>query len=345
MREAQEAAIRGDHLAAAEHWRLASQFADLQHVRDEAIYRQATSLGRAGEQEQSSAILRELASAPGSRQERAAYDLATQALLATPSDDGKLLEATLERFPGSGVARGAMDRWLRRLTPSERLVVLDRLGVKITERTLSERILLQRGRALQALGRFPEAEAVYSRLVKEYPYPAGQYWDEALLHKATLQAHVGRRREAIETLEEMLSYREVASIAGTYERRYALAKLMLARLWATEDWKEAYALLLDFPSLHDVSRELDEALWAAALLARDNGDEKRTCDAIDVLRKADPRSRYAACGAALCPKAGPLATAPCHDYVLETRTNFDDIVLRATAPYSRVDENDSALER
>lgn len=332
-------------MAAAEQWRLASAFADLEHVRDEAIYRQATSLGRAGRHEESAAILRKLAADPGSRQERAAYDLATAALLATPSDDGSLLEATLQQFPSSGVARGAMDRWLRRLKPSERLVVLDRLATKITERTLYERVLLQRARALQALGRFPEAVEAYTRLVEAYPYPAGQYWDEALLHKATVQAHLGLRRDAITTIEHLLSHREVASIAGTYERRYAVAKLMLARLWAPEDWQKAHALLREFPTQHDVSRELDEALWAAALLARDHADDQRACEDIELLRKVDPSSRYAACGAALCSTAGPMTTSRCHDYVVNTRSNFDEVVLRATAPYSRVDEHEGALER
>ncbi len=77
---AQDAALRGDHVEAARQWQMASEFADLEHVRDEAVYRQATSLERAGEHDASAKILGQLAANPGSRQERAAYDLATRAL-------------------------------------------------------------------------------------------------------------------------------------------------------------------------------------------------------------------------------------------------------------------------
>lgn len=344
---AQEAAIAGDHAEAARQWKLASQFADLEHVRDEAIYRQATSLKRAGQQPAADKILRALASEPGSRRERAAYDLATQALLASPSDGGKLLEATLVQFPGSGVARGAMDRWLRQVNPERRLQILVRLSSKITERTLSERMLLQRARTLELLGRTSEAMECYSSLIRDYPYPAGQYWDEALLHKASLQATLGLRQQAVRTLQTMLSHREFASIAGTYERRYAVATLMLARFLEPDDWQQAHTLLKDFPHTHPTSRELDEALWAAALLARDNNAPDLACEDVAALREADPNSRYAACGALVCPATPAQTTqASCRDYVANRLSSFEVVITRAAAPYySSVNEKDRALER
>ncbi len=250
------------------------------------------------------------------------------------------------QFPGSGVARGAMDRWLRRLAPAERLTVLNRLATEVTERTLAERILLQQARTLAELGRPTEALERYSLLVDRYPYPAGQYWDEALLHKATLQAQLGDRQAAIATLDKMLAYRETATIVGTYERRYAVATLMLARFVAFDDWRRAHALLEEFPTTHATSRELDDALWAAALLARDNGDTALACDDVAALRKHDPASRYSECGALVCPNSDSNDAPACRDYVGRNRATFETVIQRAAAPYySSVNEQDGALER
>jgi hypothetical protein len=345
MTLAEDASSRGDHAEAARQWQLASQFADMDHVRDEAFYRQATNLERASQHEASVGILRTLAATPGSRQERAAYDLATQALLAEPGDKGRQLEWTLVRFPRSGVARGALDRWLRPLTPAERLTILNRLAPKINEPTLSERMLLHQARNLELLGQLSEALRQYTALIHKYPYPAGQHWDEALLHKAALHARMGDRKTAVETLRGMLSYREYASVAGTYERRYAVATLMLAQMTAEHDWEAAHALLRDFPRTNPTSRELDDALWAAALLARDNAKPALACADLEALREANANSRYVACATLVCPDPLPVPNAPCRDYVARNRSDFDTVIFRAAAPYSGVNEQHGAFER
>jgi hypothetical protein len=345
---AEAAAARGDHEEAAQQWALASQFADIERSRDEATYRQATSLQRAGRDDEAKVVLRKLAATDGSRQERAAYDLATSALLATPSDEGAQLERTLVQFPSSGLARGALERWLRRLTPAQRLVVLERLASKISDAALNERFLLQQARNHEALGQWSQALERYTSLADRYPYPSGQYWDEALLGKAALHARSGDLGLARQTLRHMLSYREIATIVGTYERRYTVASLMLAKFTASDDWRAAHTLLLDFPESYPTSRELDEALWAAALLARDNGDEELACADAEVLRQVDSSSRYASCSALVCDAEAQQASSPepaCRRYVAEKRSTFEAVIVNACTPYLRVNEHDGAFER
>lgn len=328
-RAAQEAAARGEHANAAEEWAKAAKVADTPTDRDEALYRQATSARRAGQQAEHQRLLETLAERPGSRRERAAYDLALLQLAEAPERGASEVRDVIIRYPSSGLARGALDRWLATLPLTQQLATLAQLEKRITDPSLHEYILLLQARRSTAAGDANRALVSYRRLEHEHPYPHGHFWDEAMIEQATVLAAQGDQANAAQVLRRMLSFRERSAIVGSYERRYADASLLLAFLSLSQDWRRAHELLSAFDDHHPSSRHKDDALWAAALLARDKGASELACHDAETLREVSPHSRYTPCLHHVC--GAVEATEECRNYVVEKR-NTAAATLRASAP-------------
>lgn len=325
---AEAATGRGEHATAADEWANAAEVADTATDRDEALYRQATSTRRAGQAAEHKRLLGTLSKRPGSRQERAAYDLALLQLAETPERGASAVRNVILQYPSSGLARGALDRWLATLTAKQQLTTLTQLEKGITDPSLHEYILLLQARHSVAAGDATGALVTYRRLEHEHPYPHGHFWDEAMLEQATVLAGQGDQANAAQVLRRMLSFRERSAIVGTYERRYSDASLLLAYL-SLADWRRAHELLSAFNEHHPTSLHRDDALWAAALLARDNGAPELACHDAETLRGSSPQSRYTPCLHHVCPAMAD--TDECRNYVVEKR-NTAASTLRASAP-------------
>jgi hypothetical protein len=328
-RAAQEATARGEHDEAAAQWAKAAEVSDTATDRDEALYRQATSTRRAGNQTEYERLLGTLAQRSGSRQERAAYDLALMRLTEAPERGASAVRDVILRYPSSGLARGALDRWLATLNEERQLDTLTQLERLVTDPSLHEYVLLLLARRSAASGDATRALVTYQRLEHEHPYPHGHFWDEAMLEQATVLAVQGDQANAAQVLRRMLSFRERSAIVGSYERRYSDASLLLAYLSLSQDWRRAHELLSAFDEHHPNSRHTDDALWAAALLARDNGASALACHDAERLREVSPQSRYVRCLHHVCSEI--QATTECRNYVVEKR-NTAASTLRASAP-------------
>lgn len=318
---------KGKHVEAAREWARAANSADRTTDRDEALYREASSYRRAGELDEARERWSMLARRAGRRQERAAYDLALETLARDPEVGARSVRETLVAFPSSGLARGALDRWLGAIPDSQRASALAGLWDDVHDPALREYILYRRAQTARAHGEIDEALAAFRQLEVEHPYPHGRYWDEALLQQAVLLWGQNKLSEAKAPLERMLSHREQSTIVGSYERRYADASLFLAFLDLESNWRTAQARLRRFAADYPDSRYRDEALWAAALLARDRQEPALACDAAAALRETSAASRYAACTPLVCPGAPPEGT--CRQYVAESR-NTAEATLRTT---------------
>ena len=340
---AEAATARRDHGSAAAAWANAAAVAETETDRQEAVYRQATSALRAGDTATHQRLLTSLAQSPGSRRERAVYDLATAEFNRDPPSGRVALRAAILEFPSSGLARAALERWVGSLDVQERSAALAALLPKIDDPALRERILVLRAHSFEAIGDTEQALQVYEQQVAEFPYPRGRYWDESLLRISVLHYRRGDVSRAVATLESMLSFRERATIVGSYERRYADATLLLAyhllrdvpspdtsaSTPAHVGWARAYGLLRRFPSEHPDSRHQDDALWAALLLSNAQQLKEQTCDAAATLIAGWPDSRYSPCAVHYCPAA--KAEGTCRPYVISGRNSARatlEIVLR-----------------
>jgi outer membrane protein assembly factor BamD (BamD/ComL family) len=324
---AEAAVARRDHAAAAREWGEAAAIAENETDRQEALYRQATSSLRAGSAAEHQRILKSLATTPGPRQQRAVFDLATAEFARDPVVGSGELRAAILRYPASGLARGALERLLGALKSSERAMALGQLLEQVNEPRLRERLLFLQARSYEVTGNPAKALDIYEQQVRDFPYPRGQYWDESLLRQSVLQLDRGDVSRAVALLEHMLSFREHATIVGSYDRRYADATLLLAYIFVDSSWQQAHTLLGDFPSRHPDSRNRDDALWAATLLAHSHGEQEAACRSAVELTSEFPDSRYAPCAHRYCAEA--KTKGACKGYILEER-NTARATLEAT---------------
>ncbi len=328
--DAAEAATRdGRHRDAAREWGKAANVAETDADRQEARYRAATSSLRAGDEREYRRLLTSLSERAGPRQERAAYDLALNTLRHDPAVGGPMVHATIVKYASSGLARGALDRWLATVPESGRQAALSQVYSEVSDADLREYILLLQARNHTASGRHDQALAAYVRLERDHGYPYGHFWDEAMLEQAMLLFTNGDSSRATATLERMLSFREKSTIVGTYERRYSDATLLLAYIELDQDWQKARDRLHRFPNQYPTSRQRDDALWASALLARDNDATEQACVDAALLRQSSPASRYVTCLHHVCPSFAP--STECRGYVVEQR-NTASATLRAALP-------------
>lgn len=307
--------------SAAELWATAAQHAPRVSDRDEALYRAASAWRRASHQTRAAPLLRQLAARPGPRQARAHLDLALLQLEQGRTELGlRLLQDVIELFPSSGLARPALQRALDHYVtrgPEQAHAYLLRTLRSTTDPLLRETLLYQRARLFEAQDETRQAIAQYTRQIREFPYPQGRYWEDAALRLARLQHESGQSEEARTTLETMLAQRETAWLIGSYERRYADARWMLAHI--LEQQAELAQALREFHRLadeHPTSRLRDDAWWAAARLSQQLGRRDLACHYARRLSQEAPGSRFTPCTPLLCPELS--VPGQCRRYIART---------------------------
>jgi tetratricopeptide (TPR) repeat protein len=328
---AERAYAAGRYDEAAEQWQRAEAASTRAEERDEARYRRAACLTRAGRFEEAHTALTELIrrSPRGPRSARAAYD---RALLSIEHGEGNgngnttagyaELDEAIRSHPNAGTAPAALKRyveWLRPQGTAQVRAYLRSLS-ELARSELDEYVLYYDAEALLDGGDLEAARAAFAKVAERHPYPSGVLWDDAIWHAAELDARLGDVRLAISRLEELLSHREAAYIQGSYERpRYAEAQFRIAELYRDRlsDPRAARAAFERVWTAHPGSRLRDDAKWNAALLAASVGDPPSACKDLEELARAVPLSRYVPCAAHVCPsmKAAPGA-GECHDYVI-----------------------------
>lgn len=323
---AERAYAAGRYDEARARWHDAAAAAGTAHERDEARYREATCLTRAGRWAEAIQVLDRLLhdSPHGKGAPRALYDRALA--LSARGDDARglaELDALLRAFPESAVAPLALKRYsegLRETGEPSLRAYLDAV-IPLLERTsLGERLHHAYAESLERSGNLEGARVRFLLMAERYPYPRGAFWDDALFRAADIEARQGDPAGAIRLLERMLSEREVSYVEGSYEKgRYAESQFRIAELYrdAMGDAVRARQAFERLWSAHRSSRLRDDAGWNAALLARAAGDQPGACRLLTELVTETPSSRYAPCAPRICPTLKAQAgSGDCHDYLV-----------------------------
>lgn len=320
--EAESSYGSGQFEAAALHWLAAADAARTPRDRSDARYRAATSYERAGNSEKARQLYELLAGGKSDRAPRAAFALADLRIRAGDDAAGFAeLEAAIRKYPSSGVAGVSLKRYFTRL--AERggdQAVLDYIAQTepaLDHTELSEQLLYERARRLDAIGKLSEARDAYLVVADRFPYPHGAYWDDALFRGAECEQHLGAPKRALELLTRMLAAREESHLSGSYERpRFADAAFKIAEIDRDElhdpgaARRAFHAVFVDYPT----STLRDDALWQEALLAR-SASITEACAPLSLLVRDLPDSRYAPCAQEICPKLRLAAARECRDYI------------------------------
>jgi tetratricopeptide (TPR) repeat protein len=308
--------------AAATSWLEAAEAAGSPRDRSEARYRAATSYERAGQLEKARQLYELLARGKSERAPRATFALADLRLRSGDKAGGyAALEAAVRKYPTSGVAALSLRRYFAEL--AERggdeavLAYIARAEPALDRTELSEQLLYERARRLDALGKVTEARDAYLVVADRFPYPYGAYWDDALFHGSECEQRLGNPTRAVELLKRMLVEREASHMSGSYERpRFADAAYRIAELYRdgihdpVRARRAFHDVFVDFPS----STLRDDALWQEALLAR-HSSEAEACAPLSLLVKELPDSRYAPCASEICPNLRLPIARECKDYI------------------------------
>ena len=203
--EAERAYSQGDYRAAAARWHRAADAAPNAREREEALYREAASLERAGDRAAAEASYEKLEQGGGERAERAAYSRAESVIARGDSASGyALLRKALLRFPGSGVARNAARRLLEAVRTARgqaaAFAELDALLREVRATELEESLTFTRAQWLEEAGRSEEAREAYLAQAERFPYPKGAFWDDALLAAARIDEARGQEEQEVHDL-------------------------------------------------------------------------------------------------------------------------------------------------
>jgi outer membrane protein assembly factor BamD (BamD/ComL family) len=290
-------------------------------------YEAALARARAGDVARAATELRAIAVAKPANEysPQAAFKLAELTRATDEAAGLRELEQLVFDFPESGVAQVALGHLIAHdedAGPAAALAHLDRLAPRVKGTKVEEKVLYERARHLDALGRTQEARDQFVAVANAFPYPSGALNDDALYRAADMEEKLGRPKEAVALLERLLSQREVSSFMGSYERpRYLPALLRVAQIYEDQgDRAKARATLHRLYTDFTTSLMRDDALWREAELWRKDGDTSTACDRLATLTSDFPDSRYVPCATLRCPSvkraAKSKAPASCHEYLL-----------------------------
>ncbi len=316
----------GRYEEAAMHWNDAAAHATRGTDRDEARYRQAASLARAGDRARAIDVLDALlaASPDGDRAARAAFDRAHLLIESGDPNAGFAgLDWVLRTHPRSGLGppglRTMVDHVREQGEPALR-DYLTHLEAVVRGTGLDDWVDYARAESLEREGDLGAARDEYLAVARMDPYPKGPLWDDALFRAAELAERLGDPRAALGALEQMLDKRERAYFNGTYEReRYAEARFRIGEIYRDElsdpaNARRSFELLF---TAHTTSRLRDDAEWNAAVLAAKEGDRDGACRDLGALATQIPDSRYVPCARTLCPTLDVRTSGgECHPYLI-----------------------------
>jgi tetratricopeptide (TPR) repeat protein len=321
---AERAYVHGRYEEAARRWLVAARRAERLRDRNEARYRAAVSLRRAGRHAAAAKLFADLARSPDNeRAARAAFDRAKLEIDRGSEARGhELLGRAIAEYPDSGLAPAALRRHVRYLHAhgghAAVFAYLDQALAQLDGSELSEYLHYEYARALEKSGQVRAALARYLQVARRFDYPHGALWDDSLWHASRLEEQRGDYRAAVGHLRRMLAEREPPSSPGTYNRpRYDDAQFRIAELYRDRlgDAGSARREFLALFTRHPDSPLRDDALWSAALVARSEGDTEAVCDALRPLVEDLPHSRFAPCAKKLCPELPKIAGRTCRDYI------------------------------
>ena len=234
------------------------------------------------------------------------------------------LDDFLRTYPNDGLAYPALVARLRiarsRGGKAEVLATLEALEPTVARTDSAGRVAFETAEALAKVGRLDDARAMFVSVATRWPYPHGEYFDDALYRASEVDETLGRMQDAIDDLTRMLAVSESSIWPGSYVRpRFPDAGFRIATLYRDKvgDKKRALAAFERYVERFPNALRRDEALWEAAKL--EDGDE-RACATLGRLVAMTPDSRYVPCVVAKCSEVtrpkGSHAPERCHPYLV-----------------------------
>ncbi|UQA59355.1 tetratricopeptide repeat protein [Polyangium aurulentum] len=326
----------GRYEEAARAYEQAARDAKRVKDRDEALFLVARMHDKRGAHVEAKAALARLASVSpdGPRAARAAFEQAHLEIEHGDAERGwtMLLEAT-RKYPRNGLARPSVKRMIahqqERGGDEAVLAWIKGPGRVLRGTEVEENLDYEGALALERMGKLVEARDALLTCARAHPYPFGSLTDDALWRASLIEEQLGNDQAAIAHLRALLAVRESSHMTGSYERpRYSPAQMRIAELYRDKlhDHATARRELHKLYANHPSSILRDDALWAEARLAKEDGDKSDACSLAELLRREFPESRYAACAPLVCDEAKPLPGGKtCADYIArEVRGDEED---------------------
>jgi tetratricopeptide (TPR) repeat protein len=311
---------------AARHFDEAARLGARYKDRDEARLLYAEALEKDGRLTEAEAAYRKVERESGGRYQgvRAAFALGRLVWETRGFEAGeKELTAAVRKYPSSGLVRHAVRRMLQQVEDERgaqaALAWLEPLRKDLAATAAAEAVTYEHGTLLARCGRKEEAVSALLKNARTHKYPQGSLTDDGFYMASIYLEELGRPREAIDVLEEMLRPMESAYAGASYERpRFPQAAYRIALLWRDglgdkeRAKKEFWRVYRD----HGASRFVDDALWQKARLEHEGGQAEAACKTLETLAEARADSRYVRCAHLLCASI-PRRDEECAPYVIE----------------------------
>lgn len=298
---------------AARHFAEAGEKGDRYKDRDEARLLQAEALEKLGRNDEAEALYRRIEKEAGGRYQgqRAAFALGRLVWETKGFEAGSAeLLAAIQKYPQHGLVRHSLRRMIAEVEdtkgPQAALAWLEPVHTRLVGTEAEEAASYERGGLLARCDRKEEAIASLLAQARKFKYPQGSLTDDAFFVASLFLEDLGRYKEAIDVLREMLAPMEAAYAGASYRRprfpqaQYRLAVLYRDRLGDKEAAKREFFRVY---SDHETARQTDDALWQKAKLEHDDGQQKDACATLEILTDKKPDSRYVRCVRLLCPTA------------------------------------------
>ena len=327
MAAGQRAYHAGRYTEAEGHYARAVDAAQRLKDRDDAMLLVPRMQERAGRLDEARATYDHIATAapPGPRAVRAAV-AAAQILIEQGRESdgyGRLVDIA-RKHPEHGDARTALSRVLEHEHenggPEAVLVFLRREQPRFVKTELQVFFDYRIAKATDEKGDHVAARDLFITHARANPYPYGPYTDDSFYRAAEIEVDLGRPKEAIALLEEMVSVLERSEKPGSYTRPlFPAGQWKIAEIYR-DKLNDRRAARREFHQLYDdypATNRRDDALWEEAKLAVADGDQDDACDIVETITSKLPDSRYGRCVRELCKTAEvPKGAGECPAYIV-----------------------------
>lgn len=314
---------------AAKHFAEAGKLGKRYKDRDEARLMQAEALEKLGNVAEAEALYRTILREAGGRYQgqRAAYALGRLVWETKGFDAGsKELLAAVRMYPSHGNVRHALKRMIQHIEdekgPEAAFAWFEPIAKSLEGTEAEEAATYEKAGLLARVGKKEESVKVLLAQARKYRYPNGSLTDDAYYVASLFLEDLGKYREAIDVLVEMLEPMEAAYGGASYRRpRFPQAQYRIAVLYRDRfnDRERAKREFWRVYTDHETARQTDDALWQKARLEHDDGQQKEACATLDTLLEKKKDSRFVRCVRLLCPTL-PAGDKPCPAYIEETIT-------------------------
>ncbi|MBL8744279.1 MAG: hypothetical protein JNK04_24400 [Myxococcales bacterium] len=289
----------------------AAALGDRYKDRDEARMLYAEALERMERFDDAEAAYRKVETESGGRYhgQRAAFALGRLVWEQRGFEEGaaETLRA-VRAYPSSGLVRHAVKRLLGHVEendgPEAALEWLAPIEKELHDTEAGEAVTYEYATLLARCNRKEDSMKALLTLARAHPYPHGSLTDDAFYVASLWLEDLGRPKEAVAVLEEMIQPFEAAYLGSSYRRpRWPQGAFRIAVLWRDKlnDRARAKREFWRVYDEHFTARQTDDALWEVARMERDDKNDDEACRALRVLKEKKPDSRYNNCLHLLCP--------------------------------------------